>query len=122
MANIQIHELTTLGRTPATTDVLAIDTGTTTMKVGYGTVKDAIIAASNAGVVASEYSTSNTYAVGDFCIHNSVLYRCTTAITTGESWTSGHWTATTVGDEIVDVRDDIAALVSVSSNTLVINI
>lgn len=53
-------------------------------------------------MVADLYSASSAYAVGDYCIHDGGFYRCTTAIASpGESWTSGHWTATNVGDEIV---------------------
>ena len=46
------------------------------------------------------YSASATYKVGELCIYNNTLYRCTTAITTAEAWTAGHWTATTIADEI----------------------
>ena len=45
---------------------------------------------------ASEYSSSNTYAVGDVVIHEGVLYKCVTAINTPESWTSAHWTETSI--------------------------
>ena len=44
-------------------------------------------------VVADEYSTSSTYAVGDYCLYDGDLYRCTTAISTAEAWTAAHWTA-----------------------------
>ena len=50
--------------------------------------------------LASEYSTSATYAVGDYCVKDGVLYRCTTAIATAESWTAAHWTATKVTTEL----------------------
>ena len=51
-------------------------------------------------VVAEEYDSSATYALGDYCIHDNKLYRCTTAISTAESWTSGHWSQVLVGDEL----------------------
>lgn len=50
-------------------------------------------------VIAPEYDGSQTYAVGDLVMYRSVLYRCTTAITTPEAWTAAHWTATSVTDE-----------------------
>ena len=43
MANKQIHELSALPSTPATGNVLAIDTGTTTYKIDYNTLATAII-------------------------------------------------------------------------------
>lgn len=49
------------------------------------------------------YSASSTYAVGDYCLHNSVFYRCTTAITTAEAWTSAHWSQVTVAEEIESI-------------------
>ena len=44
---------------------------------------------------AEEYDSTSTYAVGDYCYHSDTLYRCTTAISTAEAWTAGHWTAET---------------------------
>lgn len=43
-----------------------------------------------------EYSTSKTYAVGDKCIYENALYKCTTAISAAEAWTAGHWTKTSL--------------------------
>lgn len=57
-----------------------------------------------ASIVAAAYSTSATYAVGDYCTKDGKLYRCTTAITTAESWTAGHWTETKVGPEVSDLK------------------
>lgn len=53
---------------------------------------------------APAYSTSATYAVGDYCIYNSQLYRCTTAITTAEAWTAAHWTAVQLGGDVSTLR------------------
>lgn len=50
--------------------------------------------------VAPVYSTSSTYAVGDFVSYQGKLYKCNTAITTAESWTAGHWTETNVVSEM----------------------
>lgn len=67
-------------------------------------------------VVADEYSTSSTYAVGDYCLYDGDLYRCTTAISTAEAWTAAHWTAVTVADELTDLKGDIPQNVSDLTN------
>lgn len=50
--------------------------------------------------MADEFSTSSTYAVGDYCIHDTVLYKCTTAITTAGAWDSSKWTSCVITDEL----------------------
>ena len=59
------------------------------------------------GVVAPAYSASSTYAVGDYVIHNSNLYRCTTAITTAEAFTAAHWTQVLLGNDVSDLKSDL---------------
>ena len=51
------------------------------------------------GNISDAYARG-TYKVGELCIHDNTLYRCTTAITTAEDWTAAHWTATTIAEEI----------------------
>lgn len=52
-------------------------------------------------IVAPQYNPQSPYSVGDYVIHNDLLYRCTTAIgSSGETWTSGHWTQVTIGNLI----------------------
>ncbi len=58
-------------------------------------------------VIADEYSSSVTYALGDYCIYDNNLYKCTTAIVAAEVWTSGHWTQITVSDEISQLKSDL---------------
>ena len=68
----------------------------------------ATTAATNVGsIVAAAYSTSATYAVGDYCTKDGNLYRCTTAITTAESWTAAHWTQTKMGPDVSDLKNAI---------------
>lgn len=67
-------------------------------------------------VIADEYSSSSTYAVGDYCIYNGQFYRCTTAITTAEAWTAAHWTSVNVADELTDLKGDIPQNVSDLTN------
>lgn len=58
--------------------------------------------------IASTYSASETYAVGDYVLYdggwNDGLYECNTEITTPEEWTAEHWTAVKVSDEIYDLK------------------
>lgn len=50
------------------------------------------------------YDDTSTYTVGDLCIYNNALYKCTTAITTAEAWNASHWTATSIADEISELN------------------
>lgn len=50
------------------------------------------------------YDDTATYSVGDLCIYNNTLYKCTTAITTAEAWNASHWTATSIADEISELK------------------
>jgi len=80
--------------------------------------------------LASAYSASATYAVGDYCIKDGQLYRCTTAITTAEAWTAAHWTAVALGDDVSNLKnaldsvedalnkyDDLARIIKITSTT-----
>lgn len=60
--------------------------------------------------IAPAYSSSSTYAVGDLVIHDNKLYTCTTAITTAENWTAGHWAAVTISSELSDLKEDLDAI------------
>lgn len=61
-------------------------------------------------VLADEYSNASTYVVGEYCRYDGQLYRCTTAITTAESWTPAHWTETNIGNELESIKDDVSDL------------
>jgi len=89
---------------------------TKTMKIG---LSDADKAAMQAAVVAlikasliTPYSTSATYAVGDFVYYSGdgKIYKCTTAISTAESWTSAHWSEATLNDIIDAVNAAVASV------------
>lgn len=45
------------------------------------------------------FSEVTSYAVGDYCTYNNVLYCCTTAHTAG-TWVAGHFTQVTVGERL----------------------
>lgn len=61
----------------------------------------------NKANVAEDYSSSSTYALGEYCLKDGALYKCTTAITTAEAWNAAHWTATEIGEEITDLKDSL---------------
>ena len=70
------------------------------------------------GNFAGTYSTTSGYAVGDYCIYQGNLYRCTTAIgSSGENWTAAHWTQTKAGTELKGLSDHIATKDVTSSLT-----
>lgn len=53
--------------------------------------------------IAPMYSNSALYAVGSYAWYDGDLYRCTTPITTAETWTAAHWTAAVIGDDLGDI-------------------
>lgn len=60
--------------------------------------------------MASEYSSSATYAVGDYAVHSGKLYQCTTAISTAEAWTAAHWTEAKLADDVSQLKEDLTAI------------
>lgn len=59
------------------------------------------------GALAPTYSTSAVYPVGSYAWYDGKLYRCTTAITTGETWTSAHWMEAKLGQDVCDLKSAI---------------
>lgn len=71
--------------------------------------------------IAPTYSSSSTYAVGDYVMYNAQLYRCTTAITTAEAWTAAHWVAIPLSDDVYQLNErisDVAGNSGLYLNTL----
>lgn len=87
---------------PAGSDVVdlvnAIATAVATIPASYTDLMAA---------VAPTYSTSALYAVGSYAWYSGKLYRCTTAITSGETWTSAHWTQANLGSDVSDLKSAI---------------
>lgn len=54
----------------------------------------------NPSSATDEYSSLNTYKIGDFCIYGNTLYRCVTAVTVPEPFDCDKWVITTVSAEI----------------------
>lgn len=67
--------------------------------------------------VADEYSSSSTYEVGDIVNYLGTTYKCTTAITTAENWTVGHWTAVKIADEVTDLKSAIGNKSGLNTDT-----
>ena len=82
----------------------------TTDVIPYGTISGSIFVL-NGGIthpnqsddtklnksnVVADYDPTATYASGDFCLHNGMLYKATSAISTAEEWDISHWTPTTI--------------------------
>ena len=57
---------------------------------------------------ASPYSAAAAYAQGAYCTKDGKLYRCTVAIPQAEAWNAAHWTATTMGAELVAIYTTLA--------------
>ena len=57
-------------------------------------------------MIADPYGTGNTYAVGEYCIYEGQLYRCTTAIMVPETWTPAHWELTNIAESMEHSTDD----------------
>lgn len=60
--------------------------------------------------VAPTYSSSAVYPVGAYAWYDGSLYRCTTAITSGETWTAAHWTAASVGGDLASANGEAEVL------------
>lgn len=99
MADKTINQLT---QATALTDgsLFVIEQNSTAKQANWGMMKNYISPG-----VAAQYSNSATYNVGDYVIYNDSLYRCNTAITTGEAWTAAHWTAAVLGDDVGKLKN-----------------
>ena len=85
---------------------------------------DAIAAAKTAvlNAMAPAYSTSGTYKVGNYVNQNGAIYRCTTAITTAEAWTAGHWTEVPLGTDLADQVGELKTQIKDLEDTQIITL
>jgi len=102
------------------------DLGTTATEI-VGAINEVLDKTDTVNGNISDAYARGTYKVGELCIHDNTLYRCTTAITTAEDWTAAHWTATTIAEEIenrvlwlpgVTVSATTGSIVSVSDSRI----
>lgn len=63
-------------------------------------------------IVADKYSSLASYAVGNYCIYENLLYRCTTAIPSGESWNSSHWVQILIMGELTNLSQEATTTTS----------
>ena len=68
--------------------------------------------------VAANYDSSETYAVGDYCLHDGSLYKCSTAISSPEAWTAGHWTQIKIAGELSTLNGKIGNLLFTKEYTV----
>ena len=61
-----------------------------------------------ANALAGAYDATATYAVGDLCIYDGILYECTTAITTAEAWDATHWKTGNFGEKVSDLNRQLS--------------
>lgn len=102
-----ISDLATIrsGAAAGATAVQPADLATVATTGNYGdllnkpTIPD-VSGKADAAAIAPAFSTSSTYAVGDYCTHEGLLYKCTTAVSTAGAWNAANWEAVAVTDEM----------------------
>ena len=101
--SIRITELDTI-TSLQNGDYIAVDNEST------GTHKfDALNIGANIGQnIANTYSSSASYAIGQYCLYDNNLYKCTTTISTPEAWNSSHWIQVTVGEGLYEKVDKVS--------------
>lgn len=57
---------------------------------------------------AEPYVNTRTYAVGEYCVYEKQLYKCTTAVTSAEDFDSDKWTLTNVKTELTELNSSLA--------------
>lgn len=89
-------------------NLLATKAGTGALDAAQGKVLKDLVE-SVLGQQADAYN-KKTYAVGDYCIYENALYKCSTAISSAEEWTAGHWTKTTIAAELKNINGKTAKI------------
>ena len=89
-------------------NLLATKAGTGALDAAQGKVLKDLVG-SVLGQQADTYG-KKTYAVGDYCIYENALYKCSTAISSAEEWTAGHWTKTTIAAELKSIVGSVATV------------
>lgn len=56
---------------------------------------------------AEPYVNTRTYAVGEYCIYEKQLYKCTTAVSSAEDFDSDKWTLTNVKTELTELNSSL---------------
>lgn len=66
-----------------------------------------VVGGSDVSYIANVYSTSSTYAVGNYCVVGDTLYRCTTAVTTAGNFDPSKWTSVILVDDLANIIDTV---------------
>ncbi len=75
--------------------------------------------------ISDVYSAAATYAVGDYCIYNNILYKCITAISTPEEWDETKWESVKISNELNTINQSLDNKVdkdNFADNTKIINL
>lgn len=97
---------------------VTIDPSATVTRETLDRELDKINAVVGAAKAAEEYAPAGTYAVGGYCTHDGKLYKCTTPIATAEEWNAAHWTATSVGAELLAIIATLANKLNKAGDTI----
>lgn len=90
------------------------EAGVVLLSADIKTLADATYPANAA--IASEYSSSNAYDIGDYCLYQGLLYKCNTTIAQGgEAWTTAHWTQVSVSNELFSASKLVFTNVTVAN-------
>ena len=81
-----------------------IDNGTA------GTGKVSIKGLGPANMISDAYSDQDTYAVGDVCIYNNILYVCNTEIDTPHAFDLSEWDPDTLGNYCSKLNGDVTEI------------
>ena len=62
-------------------------------------------------MISTDYDSTASYAVGDYCMYDNVRYCCNTAIGSGgETWNSSHWDEAKVDEDISEIKQSLSNL------------
>lgn len=61
-------------------------------------------------MISDAYSDQDTYAVGDVCIHNNILYVCNTEIDTPHAFDLSEWDPDTLGNYCSNLNGDVSEI------------
>lgn len=73
-----------------------------------------------ANVIAPDYDDSKTYTIGEYVVNDNKFYKCTTNISSPETWNPAHWTRQNVSDALVassvEIDDTVTSTTKVWSS------
>ena len=96
--------------------------GTVKKRNANGTYSDLVpgadISSNLSADIADAYDpVSGVYSADDYCIYQTILYKCITDVSTPEAFDNTKWEAVTVGDELTAIADDLETETDEIKNT-----